>query len=343
VLNCRGALAGIGGYKVPRSGDIDPKGTKPGDVRVSVVIPAYTVEAFIAQTIDSVRRQTLQDLEILVVDDASPDQTASIVTRFSRADPRVHLIARPENGGVCLSRNDALQAARGRWVAFVDADDWLDPSRLAMLMEAGDRLGADWIADDQLIVAGPDQRPVGRVFHQEPDGVALIDLVHLIERDPPERIGYGTLKPLVRRSFLTNHEIRFRPGIERFEDFVFHVEVGLRGARMALLNRPLYFYRRHAGSLTAREPIATLDGMLKQNEVAIALAAGGCGAEGALTALRRREALIRHALQYRSLLVHLRRGDIRHAARTLREHPRAGLGLIGGVSRAVGRRLLPSL
>ena len=210
-----------------------------------------------------------------------------------------------------------------------------------MLVEAGDRLGADWIADDQLIVEGSDKRPVGKLLHQEADGAALVDLVHLIERDPPERTGYGTLKPLVRRSFLMNNAIRFRLGIERFEDFVFHVEVGLHGARMALVNRPFYFYRRRPGSLTARDPIATLLGMLKQNDVATALAAGGCGAEGVLAALRRREALIRRALEYRSLLAHLRRGDIGHAARTLRERPRAGLGLIGGMSRAVGRKLLP--
>jgi succinoglycan biosynthesis protein ExoO len=307
-------------------------------VQVSVVVPAYRAEEFIVDAVNSIRQQTLRNLEILIVDDASPDRTASIVAALSQADPRVRLIARARNGGVCLARNDAIVAACGRWLAFVDADDWLDPSRLGVLVAAGERLRADWIADDQFILEGPDARPVAKVLHREPDGAGLIDLVHLIERDPPNRIGYGTLKPLVKRSFLMTNAIRWRSEIEHGEDFILHVEVGLRGGRMALLNSPLYFYRRRLGSLSDREPLALLASMLQQNEAAAALAAG-CGAEAALAALRRRETLIRHAIEYRSVLTPLRRGDVAGAAQMLRERPRAGLRLIGGVSRAAGRRL----
>lgn len=308
------------------------------DVQVSVVVPAYRAEEFIVDAVNSIRQQTLRNLEILVVDDASPDRTASIVAALSQADPRVRLIARARNGGVCLARNDAIVAARGRWLAFVDADDWLEGSRLAVLVAAAERLGADWIADDQFILEGPNARPVGKILHHEPDGAGLIDLVHLIERDPPETMGYGTLKPLVKRSFLMTNAIRWRPETGHGEDFLLHVEVGLRGGRMALLNRALYFYRRHPGSLSDREPLALLAWALKQNEVAAALASG-CGAEAALAALRRRETLIRQAIEYRSVLTPLRRGDVAGAAQMLRERPRAGLRLIGGVSRAAGRRL----
>lgn len=310
----------------------------PDGIDVSIIVPAYNAQEFIRETIDSIRRQTLGKLEIIVVDDASADQTCTIVAAIAAFDSRVRLITRRRNGGVCVARNDGIALAHGRWIAFVDADDWIEPGRLAALVAAAEHLGADWIADDQLVVEGAEATPVQRVLGEEPKGAALTNPVHLIRRDPPERIGYGTLKPLVRQSFLNASGIGFCPGMERFEDFIFHVEVGVRGGRMALINRPLYFYRRHPGSLTARDPLATLIGMLEQNDVALALARR-TSAQDVVAALMKREALIKEAIEYRSLLSDLQRGDISHAARTLRHRPRTGLSLIGGLSRAAGRRL----
>jgi cellulose synthase/poly-beta-1,6-N-acetylglucosamine synthase-like glycosyltransferase len=82
-----------------------------GYVQVSVVVPAYKAEGFIVETVSSISRQMLQNLEIVVVDDASPDRTASIVAAFSMNDPRVRLTAKSRNEGVCLARNDATAVA----------------------------------------------------------------------------------------------------------------------------------------------------------------------------------------------------------------------------------------
>ena len=100
---------------------------------ISVIIPAFNAAATIAETIESVQRQTYPSLEILVVDDGSADDTGAIVAEIARHDKRVRLIRQP-NRGVAAARNHALSASQGRWIAPIDADDLWHPTKLARQM-----------------------------------------------------------------------------------------------------------------------------------------------------------------------------------------------------------------
>lgn len=97
---------------------------------VSVITAAFNAEVFIAETIASVRNQSLTEWEMLVVDDASGDDTADIVHNISTQDPRVRLISLPQNSGVSAARNAALAQAQGRYIAFLDSDDLWQPEKL---------------------------------------------------------------------------------------------------------------------------------------------------------------------------------------------------------------------
>jgi glycosyltransferase involved in cell wall biosynthesis len=96
---------------------------------ISVIIPAYNAEAFIAETLQSVIAQTYQNIEILVVDDGSQDQTARIVQSFAETDPRVTLFQQP-NRGVAAARNLAIEKSQGEYIAPIDADDIWYPQKL---------------------------------------------------------------------------------------------------------------------------------------------------------------------------------------------------------------------
>ena len=102
---------------------------------VSVVIPAYNAEKYIAAAIDSVLGQTYSDFEVLVVNDCSTDGTKAMVENFAFHDERVCLINLPANKGAPAGpRNIGVLRARGRWIAFLDADDWHHPHHLQYLL-----------------------------------------------------------------------------------------------------------------------------------------------------------------------------------------------------------------
>ena len=102
---------------------------------VSVIVPAYNAGASIRTAVGSVLAEPV-DLECLVVDDGSSDDTAAIVESIAAGDPRVILLRQPENAGVSAARNRALETARGEWISFVDADDRLLPGALATMLAA---------------------------------------------------------------------------------------------------------------------------------------------------------------------------------------------------------------
>lgn len=100
---------------------------------VSVIIPAYNAEQFIARTLESVLAQTYRNIEVLVIDDGSQDDTAAIVSRYKQQDDRVKLLYQV-NSGVAAARNLAIQSARGEFIAPIDADDIWSPDAIAKLV-----------------------------------------------------------------------------------------------------------------------------------------------------------------------------------------------------------------
>ena len=108
---------------------------------ISVIVPIYQVEPYLRRCVDSILRQTFQDLEILLVDDGSPDGCGAICDAYAREDSRVRVLHK-ENGGLSSARNAGIDAARGEWLAFADSDDWLDPDMLEILHTAALKYGA---------------------------------------------------------------------------------------------------------------------------------------------------------------------------------------------------------
>jgi teichuronic acid biosynthesis glycosyltransferase TuaG len=113
--------------------------------KVSVIIPTYNSAAFIAGTLESVRRQTFDSWEVIVADDCSTDNTRTIVEEFVRTDGRIRLLKLPENSGrPAVPRNLAIREARGQYIALLDSDDLWHPEKLALQIEAMQNNDADF-------------------------------------------------------------------------------------------------------------------------------------------------------------------------------------------------------
>ena len=95
-------------------------------VKVSVVVPVFNTESYLRKCLDSITSQTLEDIEIIVVDDGSTDGCPSILAEYEKRDPRIRMIRQP-NFGLAAARNQGIEAAEGLYVAFVDSDDYVHP------------------------------------------------------------------------------------------------------------------------------------------------------------------------------------------------------------------------
>lgn len=109
---------------------------------ISVIVPVYKVERYIHQCIVSILNQTYQDLEILLIDDGSPDKCGEICKEYAKKDSRIKVF-HTENHGLSAARNVGLQIAKGEYIGFVDSDDWIEPDMFEILLRRLEETGAD--------------------------------------------------------------------------------------------------------------------------------------------------------------------------------------------------------
>ena len=96
------------------------------DILVSIIIPVYNVEDYLERCIDSIKRQTHKNIEIIIVDDGSTDRCPQLCDDYARDDSRI-IVIHKENQGLGLARNTGIDVARGEWICFVDSDDYVSP------------------------------------------------------------------------------------------------------------------------------------------------------------------------------------------------------------------------
>lgn len=284
--------------------------------QASIVIPAYNAEASLAATVASAQRQTLADIEILIVDDASSDDTLAVARRLAAADPRVRVIEGGRNRGPAGARNLGFAAAAGEWVALLDADDAFEPERLAHLVTLARHCGADLLADNLLLEAMDGRSEPMLPPAERPDCTPITAADFLLGNLPDRanpRKSYGFLKPIIARRFLQRHGLRYDETLRFAEDFAFYLSCFAAGARFHLAGRPLYRYRLRDDSLTARHSIEDLR-RLQQVDRALTGAAGLAAQPGFAAALRRHRKSIDQRLQWRVVIDEIKRGAWLRAA-----------------------------
>jgi succinoglycan biosynthesis protein ExoO len=217
---------------------------------VSVIMPAYKAAAFIGWAVESLRAQTFTAWELVVVDDCSPDDTAAVVEALAAEEPRIRLLRQKRNGGPAAARNAGLEAAKGTWIAVLDADDAYTPGRLQHLLSQAEAHGLDLIADNQLLFDASANRIVRQGFALRGDSITWDVRRHFRYDRPGSGFFTGWLKIMVRAAFLKDHGLRYNEKYRFGEDFLFSAELLAAGAKAEISATPGYIYTLPKGEVS---------------------------------------------------------------------------------------------
>ena len=231
---------------------------------VTVVIPAFNAESFIGEAIASIQCQTLDDWQLIVVDDGSADQTTPAARAAAGDDNRIRLIRFDRNQGISAASNAGFDAARGEFIARLDADDRSLPERLATQVAA-------FRACDQLSAAGTHVRIIGGGDRDGQYAFCTLGDADLKARlvEGFNTISGGTL--MVRRSFVRQHQIRFDEGIGSAEDLDYLISVMAAGGQIGNVDEVLTEHRDHDNNFTKTRLDLARPGLFNMRRRVVAL------------------------------------------------------------------------
>ncbi len=228
---------------------------------VSVIIPAFNVASCISTAIHSALAQSLAPLEIIVVDDASTDDTASIIADIARDHKTVRLIQMPLNRGAAAARNVGLENCSSDWIAILDSDDRYLPQRLEYLVAEAEEAGLDLAADNFYNYDAFADQIVGVAIPPELIGTCLpldrYDFVRNCMTNMAGAVDLGLLKPILRRSFVEQQGLRYCADIRHGEDFIFYLTALVHRAKFAVFPGTHYVYTQRLGSVSGKHSALT--------------------------------------------------------------------------------------
>lgn len=219
--------------------------------RVAIVVPVHNVEAYLVPCLESVRAQTVREIEIICVDDASTDRSAEILTQQAALDPRIRVVRHERNLGLSGARNTGLKEVRAPWVLFIDSDDLVASRLCEHCLKAAEALSADVVFFGHLPFEDGDVSPA--------------------EASAAKPVPADRAALLLRQSFawtkLASTEFLRRRGIEYplglcLQDVPVHWRLVLESESPVFLDEPLVWYRQRASSISYRSNWTRADGFI---------------------------------------------------------------------------------
>lgn len=292
---------------------------------VAVIIAAKDAASTIGRAIRSALVQP-EVTEVIVVDDASSDDTSSVARQADDGSARLRVLRLDRNAGPSVARNLALDHSQAGHVAVLDADDFLLPGRFARLLAQSDGGGEEQLLADDLLVAraGEEDGPHATLYFTGPAEPLHFDLAAFAQANlssPTRPRGeLGFLKPLISRDFLNRHGLRYDPAVRLGEDYLLYASALARGARLRLVGACGYVAVRRAESLSHRHETEDLR---RFAEAAGRLATLPGLPAAAVAALREHGRGVTHRFLHRAVLDAKRRRDYAGAARLFLHSPAA--------------------
>jgi CDP-glycerol glycerophosphotransferase len=270
--------------------------------QVSVIVPVYRTEGFLAECLESILSQDFAELELIAVNDASPDGSLALLRNYKARDPRVRVIDLPKNQGLGAARNAGIEAAQGKWLWFVDSDDTIIPGAVSRAVARGEHVGAEVVVfhwtrhyrDGHVL---PGSR--GRVLVAAPDHFTVSDYPAILQ------LLQIVCNKLISRDLLNRLALRFVDGWYEDTPFTYPLLVG--ATAITTLPDALLQYRQREEAITRTHSPRHLE-VLSQWSIA----------------MKKVRAMPRGSSEVRATLFHIM---VRHCIDVLLKHDRVPVSL----------------
>lgn len=218
---------------------------------VSVVIAAYNARPYLERAIRSALAQPGVDVEVLVIDDCSSDDTRAFAQSLAAKDTRIKVLWNATNSGPSVARNAGFKAASGDWIAILDADDAFAPDRLLPLIQAADENQIDIIGDLPVYF----DLAANREEDNQPNAsgkLSRLTVIDFLGHDPDSGVDLGLMQPVMRRSVVEQGLWSYAAALRHGEDFATMITALRAGVSVALLRVRTYIYSTRVGAITGQ-------------------------------------------------------------------------------------------
>lgn len=205
--------------------------------KVSIIIPVYNVEKYLRKCLDSIVNQTIKDIEIICINDGSTDNSLDILKEYQRNDKRIHIINQ-ENAGVAIARNKGLDIASGKYIMFIDSDDYVDSKYVETPLKHIEKTNSDIVQFAVYCVINDTPVPRWDTFLinclSQTNVYKLSDLINF---------QHFIYDKIYKRDFIEKNKIRFIPKLKTAEDGIFNLMCLYNTPKYIIIKDILYFYR----------------------------------------------------------------------------------------------------
>jgi glycosyltransferase involved in cell wall biosynthesis len=228
--------------------------------QVSIIVPVFNVEPYLRECLDSIVNQSLGEIEIICVNDRSTDGSLSILREYAAVDSRLKVIDRESNGGLSVARNDGMSFATGKYLLFVDSDDYVDRELCRRVLDCAEANNAELVLYDHAVFGSSK-----RVSRDREHDSQLSQVIPSNKKQLLRLSAYAWTK-LVRTDLARSMKLRFPDGL-MYEDSPVHWALVTMTSRIALLPERLYFYRQRPDSIGYRRDWRLTDRILVYDRI----------------------------------------------------------------------------
>lgn len=219
-------------------------------MKISVIIPVYNSEKYIEKCLDSILNQTIENIEIIVVNDKSTDNSKAIIMKYCDEYKNIIFIDKETNEGVSAARNDALKVATGKYISFIDADDWIESDMLEKLYIEAETNNLDIAICNHFVENEDGNNQEIRKINLSSDTIFNgMEMTKEVMTAKNNLQGFVWNK-IFKLELIKSNKIEFNSELNYLEDLIFNIKILLNSEGVKIINKPLYHYIQRQGSIT---------------------------------------------------------------------------------------------